>query len=273
MAVVLRIIAVLFLRMRHEDPWHTLPGNHLSYATCEQEIGGDMRYLPLLILMSWGLLALLAGCGGNPENAAARELVARAPELIGPAESYRAEVRGLSSRHVDYVRLVGIAVKPDPNLVIDPLVLTLTDIRYQARPFQILNVGSANFTARISEAALNNYVRQQARPGFGNVSAVRVTLQRHTVIVSADVSLEAVTVPVTTSGQLQVGDGLHLNYLPQTLTVGNVGIPRTVQSILAGRVNPIIDLSGLRFSPRVTSITVNRGELLLAGTAELRGLP
>ena len=92
----------------------------MSCATCKQEMGGFMRYSLLLILTSWGLLALLAGCGGNPENAAARELVARAPELIGPAESYRAEVRGLSSRHVDYVRLVGTAVKPDPNLVLDP---------------------------------------------------------------------------------------------------------------------------------------------------------
>lgn len=226
-----------------------------------------MRY----ILMGWlvGALAFIAGCGGFSSDFAERELVDRAPELIGPADRYRAEVQGLSRNRVEYVRLVGIGVRPDPDLVVDPLVLTLRNAQFTTNPFEVTSIGEATFSGRISEASINRYLQKQGRT-TGNFRNVRVELLQDQVRVSALAAVLQVEVPITTTGRIRIGDGLRVNYDPTNLTVGGVGVPASVLGMLATRVNPLVDLSGLRFTPLIERVTIDPGGLLVEGTAHLR---
>ncbi|HEX2950510.1 MAG TPA: DUF2993 domain-containing protein [Armatimonadota bacterium] len=230
----------------------------------------NLLYIVSLLL----LIPLLAGCSGKSrQHFAEQQITERAPSLIGPAESYSTHVSGLSSRHVDTVKIVGVGVKPDPNLVIDPLELTISDVSFQQDPFRVLSIGNTQFSARISESALNNYIRQQSHPGTGITSNEHVELLDKRAKVTATVNATGlVNVPVSTTGRIVAEDGLRLIYVPETLVLGNVAIPRIVQVLIAGRINPLADLSGLRFQPRITNIGIRPGELLINGTANLRDL-
>jgi hypothetical protein len=226
-----------------------------------------MRYHALFLFLL--VLPLLWGCGPDREMHAAREVVAHAPEYIAPAERYQATVRGLSTHRARSIAIIGSAVQIEQHLVVDPLTLTLYDAQFVQQPFRVTSIRTATFSARISEAAANNYLRQQVHPSVGytgEINNVRVLFQRNLVKVTAMIS----RVPVTTSGRVRIDDGLRVQYVPEKLEALGVGIPRIAQSLLADQVNPLVDLSGLRFVPHITQVTVNPGELLISGTAELR---
>lgn len=228
-----------------------------------------MRYWFLLL----ALLAVICvgGCGGSSEHVAEQEILARAPEYIGDAERYQVALRGVGDDRVAFIQVTGYGVKPDANQVIDPLVLTLRDVRFSRQPFRIISVGQATFTGRVSEVALNTAIRkQQPPPSPIGLNQVRVELRQRLVRALATVPVVAVEVPVTTTGRLRIDDGIRIDYAPETLEVGHIGIPRTVQGLLATRINPLIDLSGLRFTPTITEVTVDRGEIIVSGTAALR---
>lgn len=216
------------------------------------------------------LVLLLAGCGGVTEQLAEREVVNYAPQVIGPAESYRADVRGIAPRTVQEVRLVGIAARPDPNLVIDPLILTLRGIQYQRRPFQVTEVAGATFTGRISEAGANEFLRRTGRTTSGKVKNIRVEFQADLVkVTGVYVGPLAVDIPLSTTGRLRA-TGMHVNFEPVTLV--GMGLPDFVKGLVAERVNPLVDLSGLRFDPRIDSIVVAPGSITIGGSARLRNL-
>lgn len=252
----------------------TNTGSDLCYigmlgANFTSEVGDMPRILSLFL----ALLATFSfiGCGDR-ESAAEREIEKRAPQYIGPAESYQATVEGLSSRSVSSVTLIGTAVQPEPHLVVDPLELRLTNVQFRTDPFEVTSVENATFSGRISEAALNTYINQSSRPTFGNIRDARVELLNNRVRATAEYVAPGLTVPVSTSGRLRVDRGIQVVYVPEQLEVGNIPVPAATQGLLASRVNPLVDLSGLRFHPRIERLEVREGELLISGTARLRGV-
>jgi len=225
-------------------------------------------------MMSFALLFLLmlCGCGDHISTAdIEQEIAARAPEFIGPAEGYRAEIHGIDAGRIGEISIVAIGVKPDPNLVVDPLRLTLKGMEFQRQPFHILHTGQATFSGHISESAVNYYLRQQQRTAAGFLKNIRVEFQRGAVRVSGSFSVLEVAVPIETTGQLQVVDGIRLHYKVVKLRVLGVGVPPALPSLLTSLVHPLVDLSGLRFTPRITRVVLEPGAVTVSGTATLAG--
>ena len=67
-------------------------------------------------------------------------------------------------------------------------------------------------------------------------------------------------------------DGIRLQYKVDKLRVLGVGVPPALPSLLTSLVNPLVDLSGLRFTPRITRVAIETGAVSFSGTATLRGL-
>ncbi len=228
----------------------------------------------LLCVCLAGLVLGLLGCShqatpGEAESA----LVNRAADLIGPADRYHATVTGLTATRVKSICFVAVGMKPDPNQIIDPLTLTLNDVQYQAQPFHVTSVGDVSFEARISEAAVNSNLRQQGRTTSTNLKNVRVEFQRGLVKITTSVPvMNAIDVPVATTGRLVLVDGVRANYELQTVRVNGLGVPATLRGLLTSLVNPLVDLSGLRFTPRATRVTIEPGAIILRGRALLRTL-
>ncbi|MHB9134371.1 MAG: LmeA family phospholipid-binding protein [Armatimonadota bacterium] len=213
------------------------------------------------------LLLVLTGCG-VVNSYAERTIQDRAPELLGPADRYQADVRGASRSGVDYLRLEGINVRPAPDLLLDDLTLTLRGVRFQTEPsFHITQLAGSSFTGRISETAVNAFIASRLRDRR-QVREVRITLQQDLVRVVGTVDTLGIGVPVTTTGRL-VAEGNHINYQPVTVTIAGVGLSGRLRDMLANAVNPLVDLSSLRFTPRVEWLGLAQGQLSFSGTASV----
>ncbi|MHB0936270.1 MAG: LmeA family phospholipid-binding protein [Armatimonadota bacterium] len=218
-------------------------------------------------------LLAIAGCGDQVSPAdIEQQIIARAPEFIGPADSCRTEMRGMTANRIDEINIVAIGVKPDPNLVIDPLHLTLQELEFEQRPFAIRRLGNTTFTARISESAVNNFLRQQKRTDSGLIKNIRVQFQQGTTRVTGSISVMMVDIPFETTGGLKVAENMRLEYDEKKMRVVGVGLPDALPSLVTHLVNPLVDLSGLRFTPKITRVTVEPGAVVISGTAVLRGL-
>jgi len=218
---------------------------------------------------------LLAPCGCGDQVSSAdieREIIMRAPELIGPAEGYRAEIRGTAASGIGEISIVAVGVKPDPDLVVDPLRLTIKGLEFSKQPFHILRPGTATFSGRISESAVNHFLRQQKRTGSGLLKNIRIEFKQGAARVTGSVSILNVDIPLETTGSLQVADGIRLHYKIDKLRVGGVGVPPALPGLLTGLVNPLVDLSGLRFTPNITRVTLEPGAVTVSGTAAVAGL-
>ena len=231
-----------------------------------------MRYLVACILLMLSFL-LLAGCAGMQESDAEREIGKRAPQIIGPAYSYTAKVRGLSKTHADTVQVTGIRVRPTQNLVLETLLLTFHDVTFRQKPFRVLNIGNAEFSAKATDQAVTNYVSQEGRATRPGIHQFKVTFLPNAVQVAAIVTVSGQDVPVTTSGTLQIVEETRVNYLPQTITAAEVVLPPDLLQQISTRINPLADLSGLRFHPQVRQLTLAPGILTLSGTANVKNFP
>jgi len=222
-------------------------------------------------ILAFLLLLAIAGCSDNASREDTERLIAaRAPDFMGPADHYLVETHGISTRQVDLIRITGVGVMPDPNLKIDPLVLTLSHVRYQRHPFRVLQVGDAVFEGRISESAINQYLLHQHRAESGSVKNLRLTIERGLLRVDASASVSHLDIPVKTSGFVRIEDGLRFRYTAESLRILGVGVPAGIQQLLTDMVNPVADISGLRFAPHVTRVLLEPGAITFSGSAKLR---
>ncbi len=228
------------------------------------------RLLAISLLLGIGLL--LIGCAGE-QGLAERQIVAYAPSLLGPADRYRAHVSGISRSRIDRVRVIGHGVQLSPSLRIDELQLDLRDVRYQRGPFHVLGVGNTTFVARLSDRAINDLLRVQERDARGIVRDIRVMFQPNQVVVTAVANLLNQPITVSSVGQLQVLGDTSIGFLPQSISAGGVMVAADVQQTIAAGINPIIALSGLRFTPVIQRLRLGNGTLTVEGTAVLVNLP
>jgi hypothetical protein len=231
-----------------------------------------MRYLIALFLL--GLLApWLLGCTAAPLTRATveNEAMTRAPALLGPAESYQVEVQGITPDGIKAITITARGLKADQCLVIDPLILSLHDVRIQ-HPFHLTQLAGASFSARVSESAANYNLRQQGRTSSANLHDIHLTFQQGHIQMAAAVPVMSVDIGVTATGVVRVSDGLRLLFDPKTIRFAGIGIPPVGKELMAERINPVIDLSGLRFTPQIEKVTIEAGGLLISGRAILRDI-
>ncbi|MEI6520575.1 MAG: LmeA family phospholipid-binding protein [bacterium] len=217
------------------------------------------------------LIFFLSGCGGDsPDIVAMREVTARAPEWMGEAQKYRAEVKGVTKNSCEQVTIVGMAVKPDPNLIIDPLTLQLNRVTYALKPFHITSIADGVFEGRVSQASVNQYIRVNHVIAGSSIQNINVQFERNLVRVTATVPIYGIDFPITTTGYLRNDEGVRLAYEIQTLNVIGVGAPANIATLLKSRLNPMVDLSGLRFKTRIENWVVDAGGITIKGKAFLR---
>lgn len=230
-----------------------------------------MRMLRVSLWLGVLLLTfcIMTGCSGMTEGVAEREIVKRAPEFIGPAVSYRADIEGLKKNRVRQVAIVGIGVQPEPGLCLDYLSITLSDVCFTMSPFAVTSIGNTQFVAQINETALNSYLQQTGRASIPNIKDIHITLQQDRVSVKANATIAGVEVPVVIAGPVVVQDETKIILRPEVVTVAGINAPGAIRELVEKNVNPVADLSTLSIQPRLSTLTVTPGRLTLAGSAQV----
>jgi hypothetical protein len=232
-----------------------------------------MRRAPVL-LMALILLAALSGCkhAQRLTEYVAERAVIRAPELIAPADSYHAEASGRTKKGVDLVRITGTNVRPDTQQVFDPFVLSLTHVQVATNTRRVTRIAETTFSARINEQVVGTIIRERAR-GNEKVKDLHVAFTPGVITISATVSVTNwLNVPVSVIGVPRSEDGVTVILDAKTWKVGPVGVPQSVvQSTVSPLLNPLVDLSTLRCTPRGEYFSVENGTLTVSGHAVLKG--
>lgn len=230
-----------------------------------------MRWVRVCMGLAMLLFALggILGCAGAAEDIAAREIVKRAPEFIGPADHYRAEVYGVKRNRVAEVRLVGVGVRPEPALYLDYLAITVCNVCYTTSPPAVTQIDNALLSARMSQSALNTYLQASGLASVPNVKDIHVTLLEGEIRLNANATFAGVQVPIVMTGPLEVREGTQLYFIPRTFSVAGVSAPGELRGIIERSINPVADLRTLPITPTITSLEIVPGRFTVAGSAEV----
>ncbi len=220
--------------------------------------------------MRWvGPALCLVGCTRPAENRAQKTINALLPEAIGQARRYRTKVDGdslgaLMRGRIRRVTIEGDDVALEPDLLLETLWVEANEIDVDLRARTIQRVGAARFSARLSQAAVERFVRAR-RSGLGTV---QITLRDEGMLLSARPEvLGYPTVTVTVIGALSPRDGgTQLDFTPDRGRLARLPIPGPVVDFVARQLNPALDLRGLRLPIRVDRVRPVDGALVLSGT-------
>jgi LmeA-like phospholipid-binding len=214
------------------------------------------------------LLEICGGCARPGEKKAERAVEELLPHYLGPAKSYKAQVKAASlgalmRGRVRTVKIIGREVQLLPECTVAELTVDATEIEVDKSRQSLKSVGEARFVARIEERELDRLVRAR-RPRLvdlkvalrGSLVSVRVTPEL----------LGYPTVPVQVEGSLLTrGGGVMLDFEPDKARLLIVPIPKPALDFVAERINPVVDFSALKAPIRVERAEVRGGSLYLSG--------
>ena len=231
-----------------------------------------MYRIGIISIVAGAMLLLLAGCGSS-ERIAESEIVQAAPRYLGPADRYEADVQGLGNSHVQSVKVTGYGVHPQPDLTLQTLTLTLTDVNYQRDPLRITGVGATSFALQASDAAMTSFLASQAQQRAANIPVrnLQVTFLDQLIRITGTATFNGQDMAVVTTGTLQP-NGAQILYQPQTLTINGAAIGEPTLSTLIGMVNPLVDFSKWQFLPQIQTIVLQPGIITITGTGNAQRL-
>ena len=216
--------------------------------------------------------ALLTGCAGvSPQRIAERKIEAALPRVLGPAQKYDVHVAGdafaLSRGRAKRVQISGDQVQLTSALTMDTLNIDAADLVFDAKTRTMQSAGPIDFRGSLGQTNLSRYLALTKGPA----SSLQVTLH--------DSDLEA-AVPVTALG-LRTTAHLSGNFAPHPgaadqldfhadgARLGVVPLPPALLNAALDRMNPLLDLSGMKIPLTVTSATVEHGVVSVHGTAKI----
>ncbi|MGC4044579.1 MAG: DUF2993 domain-containing protein [Armatimonas sp.] len=223
-----------------------------------------MRYAALLLLA----LALV-GCARPGEQQAEKAILKLLPEYLGPAKSYRTQVKGKSLGAVmrgrlREVHIVGEQVQLTDELTVRELTIDAEEVAADMKTRSLKGEGKATFIARIDERPLDSMAHKR-RPKLADL---RLTLRGRYVQVTVRPEVFGYpTLPITVDGTLAVrGGGKSLDFEPDRGRLTIIPIPEPVLDFVAERLNPVVDLSALTVPIRIEKAETVGGQLVLSGT-------
>ncbi len=215
------------------------------------------------------LILFLAGCARPGEKQAEKAIQKLLPEYLGPARSYKTEVKGKSLGAVmrgrlREVHIVGTDVQLTDELLVRELTIDAEEVMADLKTRSLKGVGKATFTARIDENRLDSMARRR-RP---KLLDLRLALRGKSVQVTLRPEVFGhPTLPLTVDGTLAVrGGGKSLDFSPDRGRLAIVPIPEALLDFVAERLNPVVDLSALTVPIRIEKAESQGGQLILSGT-------
>ena len=217
------------------------------------------------------IFATSGGCVRHfAENKAAARVNDLLPRYIGPADKWETKIKAsniqaLGRGHIKSVHIEGQNVLLDTNFKAESVTLDFSEVAVDLKKNTLQNIGAATFSCSIGPENLNTYVRSLRASGLRDLQ-VGLTDDRMTVSVRPEV-LGFAPVPVQVIGFLTPTEtGTALDFTPDSARVAIVPVPGLILPFIADRLNPAVDLKGLRIPVKVTRTVVSHGSLVIRGT-------
>jgi len=215
-----------------------------------------------------------AGCGANSPGTKASHKVADAlPGIIGPAKHYKVDVDGdpfaLGRGRAKRIVIDGDDVQLTPSLVVNHLHIDARDLSINRETHKVEHAGSVDFVCAVGQLNLDKYLAQ-LKPG---ISGLSVKIRWADLEATVPVSAAGLNTTARIQGKLQPSrfGPDKLDFVPNGAQVGVVPVPKRIVELATERINPVMDLGGLKFPVRVESARAETGRLYVRGTTSLGG--
>ena len=230
--------------------------------------------LPLLVAALIAL-ALVAGCGGGPVNHGVANAVKRAlPDAVGPADSWDVDVTGnpgtIIQGRVPAVLIHGVNVRMSPQLAMETLDITATDVRVDIRKRELKSIDSLTFVGTMTQDQVDQYLAATASSSK-RPSGFAVKIGDADMGVAFKEKLSFVTIPIEVAGHLAVSSAGpdKVDFVPSKMSVASLNIPRQIVDIAVKQINPTIDLSEISIPVSLKNIHIANHCIVFAGSAQI----
>jgi hypothetical protein len=221
------------------------------------------------------LLVLLPGCTRTINRSAERRIRDALPGYIGPAREWRAHVDNPADRtlrgRLSRVTIDGDGVQLRQTIVCESLHIEMRDVVVETGSNRLRSVGETTFTAVIGEAELNAYLRATPPPPDEPTRVKRVLLREGRMTAEATRWMLGREWPYTLVVEPRLASPTLLKFDPDKMSVLGlkVPLPASVLRWFARRLDQGFDFSTLPFPLRISSFQVERGRIILSGTADV----
>jgi len=229
-----------------------------------------MRKLALIAIAA----VLVAGCSRGLIRPRVEKGIRNAlPNYIGPAREYVVRADGSTSAMmkglIKHLHIEGKGVQLDPALFVSHMSVDMDEVRYDLETRELKSVRSTTFEASLSEAAVNAYI-EKMREGD---SDLHVKLDSGKVAVEFVPNVAGVNVLVSVTGRPVIAGGDKVNFVADSASVARLPVPAYVVNKVLGRVNPILDMSLMRFPVSLGDIEVKKNAVIVKGRAQFKPGP
>lgn len=212
--------------------------------------------------------ALLSGCAGDlirskVENGIENSL----PEYIGPALKYSVKVSGPSEPmlrgKIKHLHIEGDEVQIAPSLTVDHLIVDMDDVEADVAKKQIRRVRQTIFEAHISEDSVNRYMVTTRAAS----KDLRVSFGKGTVTVTVYPSFLGIDTEFRITGRPEIVQGSKVRFIADRAMLAKIPVPSFLVNKVLDHVNPVLDLSEMKFPVVLSGMTVKEGAIVIKGRA------
>ena len=229
--------------------------------------GDELRILlPILVLAT-----LVAGCSGGLIRPKVEKGIRNAlPNYIGPARQYTVRADGSSTAmlkgFIERLHIEGEEVEISSDLVITRMSVDMDEVRYDTGARELQSVRSTTFQAEMSEDAVNRCVEKANDSDFD----LNLRLKPGEIWVDFVPNVVGVNVPVSIAGRPVIVGGNKVNFEADRATLAYVPLPAYLVNKVLDKLNPILDMSTMRFPVTLEVIGVKNGAVVIKGSAQFK---
>lgn len=233
------------------------------------------RMLVRRLFIALATMIFLSGCSRAINRSAERKIRDALPSYIGPAKEWRAHVDNPADRtlrgRLTRVTIDGTDVRFRETVSMANLHIEMRDVEVDDEKQRLKKVGATEFTAIITEQALNAYLREFPPAEEEPVRVKHVALRDGKMYVEATRWLLGRAWPYTMTVEPRLSSSSHLDFAPERMAVMGLRVPLPSSALqwFAKRLSQGFDFSTLPFPVAISSFKVEPGLIVISGTADV----
>jgi hypothetical protein len=208
--------------------------------------------------------------GGDVLRLAEGILERELPNRIAPAREYKVHLgkagTNLASGLLGSAEVTALDVKAGEGLLIPRINLRLQDVKVDIANRSLERIGKAFLSATLDEQAVTKYIR---RSGAGDIQNLKISFRGSSVFISGAPQVNGIRLPSQVEGKPVLRGHRHVDFEAKRASVFGISLPESAVNSLEKKINPVVDLSGLKLPVRITKVAVKGSRLVIDARGEL----
>jgi hypothetical protein len=192
------------------------------------------------------------------------------PKRVAPARDYRVHLgqagTNLATGLLGSAEVTALDVRAGEGLVIPRINLRLQDVKVDIANRSLERIGKAFLSATLDDEAVTKYIK---RAGSGDIQNLKVAFRGNTVFVSGAPQVNGIRLPSQVEGKPVLRGHRHVDFQAKRASVFGISLPESALNELEKKINPVVDLSGLKLPVRITKVAVKNSRLVIDARGEL----